>query len=100
MKILGRHVIARARSGTYNYAIVESISGGRATVRLGNTGKGSRITNLHVAGQIFVGSLVIVDYSVDQPYVRAAFSDAETVAQLNLAVAYSSDDGDEELVED
>jgi hypothetical protein len=72
MKVLTSHVLSAARSGVYQYAKVESVDGGRATVRLGATGKGSRITNLFVAGSIAVGGLVVVDYSADTPYIRSA----------------------------
>lgn len=90
MKLLGRHVISTSRSGTYQFAVVEEMSGGKATVKLGYTGKGSRITNLHVAGKIYVGGLVIIDYSVDRPYVRQAFLDEEVPVELRLAPAYYS----------
>ena len=89
MKLLGRHVISTARSGTYQFAVVEEMSNSRATVRLGYTGRGSRITNLHVAGEIYVGDLAIVDYSVGKPYVRQAYIDEGVASELSLAPRYS-----------
>ena len=84
MKILSSHVLSAARKGTYQYAIVESIDGGRATVRLGRKGQGSRITNLFVAGSIVEGGLVVIDYSADTPYVRSARPIAPIVRQAPL----------------
>lgn len=71
MKVLSPRVIATARSGIYQYAIIESVAGKRATVKLGAKGKGARLTNLAIAGRANVGDLVIVDYSVATPYVRS-----------------------------
>ena len=71
MKVLTPRVIATARSGIYQYAIVESLAGRRATVRLGANGKGARLTNLAIAGRANVDDLVIIDYSVETPYVRS-----------------------------
>jgi len=79
MKILGQPVISKTRSGNYQYAIVEGVSLGIVTVRLGSDGTGARLTNLNIVGTAVVGDLVVVDYSSSVPYVR-------TIQQPEIAI--------------
>ena len=52
--------------GVYLYAVVESVSLGRATVRLANGG--ARLTNLTVIGKLpDIGDNVIIDYAAGVP---------------------------------
>lgn len=71
MKVLPQKIISTTRSGTYQYAKVESFSLGVATVRMGINGKGARLTNLNVVGQVNVDDVVVIDYSAGVPYVRS-----------------------------
>jgi hypothetical protein len=85
MKTLGKQVITTTRSGNFQYATVESIANGLATVKL-STG-GVRLTNLNVYGSLpDAGSTVIVDYTTGTPYVRAAQTNSITETLMELAL--------------
>lgn len=85
MKQLGTTVIQTARSGSYQYAKVESFNRALVTVRLGAEGTGARLTNLNVVGTPSVGEVVIVDYSTNVPYVRTLASIYENQNPLAIA---------------
>ena len=85
MKQLGNTVIQTTRSGSYQYAKVESFNRALVTVRLGTNGTGARLTNLNVVGTPSVGDVVIVDYSTNVPYVRTLASIYENQNPLAIA---------------
>lgn len=65
-----RYLVRQAiKAGTAEYANVESIALGTATVRL--VGNGTRLTNLPYFGDIAVGDKVVVNRTTDAPYVYA-----------------------------
>lgn len=71
MKVLSPRIISTVRSGSYQYATVESITRGLATIKLGKNSGGARMTNLSYIGTIQEGDLVMVDFGTNRPYVRA-----------------------------
>lgn len=86
MKVLSSRIISTVRSGTYQYAVVENLTNGKATVNLGKSGTGARLTNLNVAGAIDIGEMVYVDYSTDVPYVRAVQHIVEEEEEIEEAL--------------
>jgi hypothetical protein len=86
MKKLGSKIIHTTRSGSYQYALVESVNKGLVTVKLGTDGSGMRLTNLNVVGTVEEGDLAVVDYSAGVPYVRAISQPEPEIEELELSL--------------
>jgi hypothetical protein len=83
--------------GAKQYATVEAVALGRATVRLSRGGR--RLTNLPIHGMLpTAGDTVIVDYSSGDPYVRRLTVVQDTTE--NLAPADWEDDLPTDVVVD
>jgi hypothetical protein len=65
-----RHLVRKAiQAGTAEYADVEAIYGGMATVRL--VGSSHRLTNIPYFGDVTVGNRVMVNRGTDEPFAYA-----------------------------
>lgn len=78
MKVLKNHIISISKAGTRQLAVIEGISSGYVTVRLGRKGTGARLTNLYAVGALNIGDVVEVDYSTAKPYVRSISGNSST----------------------
>ena len=75
MRSLSQAIMDKVRKGTWQYAVLEDLKVGLATIRLGKKGNGPRMTNLNIIGNPEVGDVVIVDYSTSRPYVRHIYTE-------------------------
>lgn len=82
---LTHDIVKTARSGSYQYAVVEAVTGNLVSVRLGINGTGSRLTNLNHVGNPVAGELVVIDYSTSVPYVRTLANIPGVSADLTQA---------------
>jgi hypothetical protein len=93
MKVLRSAIAHTTRKGTWQWAVLESLEIGLATVRLGKKGNGPRLSNLNIVGNTEPGNVVIVDYSAKKPYVRTLFLDeVEVLEEVEQPIEWIGED--------
>lgn len=75
------------KRGSRVYAVVESFSIGKATIRLGKNGTGARLTNIPYSGNIEVGDIVLCTITNDMPMIHKLISPVEEEVDLLEAEA-------------